>query len=226
MKAKIVFAMFLTFVGLPASYVAAPFVTAWSIREAVKSGDSAYLARKIDFAAVRQTLTPSLARYAFDMPNPDDPSPAEKPGIWKRVKAYWGGAAINHFTEKYITADGLPQIFQLRQTYRETTGAANAPKPPLFDRLKAFYDRIVRAEFKSVSTVEIEMRDQFNETRHHVALLELRGLEWTLVSVAIKQLGFEDLVDDAKFDRIDDKSDEDVAQATNIGPNIPSVFDR
>jgi hypothetical protein len=202
MKAKIIFALLLTFVGMPATYVASPMVTAWSIREAVKSGDSDYLARKIDFAAVRETLAPSLVQYAFDMPNPDNPEPAEKPGLWKRVKAYWGGAAIQRFTTKYITADGLPKIFQMRQAYRETTGAASAsaPKPPLIERMKAFYDRLIRAEFKTVSTFEIEMRDQYNALRHHVALLELRGLEWKLVSVQIKQLGFEDLVEDARFD--------------------------
>lgn len=203
MKKSIIFFSLLTLMAVPAAYVAVPFWTAWSIREAVKSGDSAYLARKIDFASVRETLGPSLVQYSFDMPNPEAAEPAPKPGLWKRVKAYWGGAAVNRMVDKYITAEGLPKLFQWRQSYREVagTGVANAQKPPLFERMKAFWSRLVRAEFKSPTEFEIEMRDQYDASRHHIGVLQLRGLDWQLVAARIRQVGFEDSVEDARFDR-------------------------
>ncbi|NJM55698.1 MAG: DUF2939 domain-containing protein, partial [Verrucomicrobiae bacterium] len=46
------------------AYVAGPFYTAWTIREAVVDNDSAYLERKIAWTSVRATLKESLSTYA------------------------------------------------------------------------------------------------------------------------------------------------------------------
>ena len=51
---------------------------------------------------------------------------APKPGLWKRVKAYWGQSAIDRFVDAYITPEGLPKMFQWRKTYREAVGTADA----------------------------------------------------------------------------------------------------
>jgi Protein of unknown function (DUF2939) len=175
-----------------ATYIAVPFWTAWSIREAVKSGDSAYLARKINFASVRETLRPSLAQVAFDMPDPSSGEPAPKPGLWKRIKAYWGAGAINRFVDSYVTPEGLPQMFQWRKTYRETVGTADpsGPKATFRTRFTKFWSRLKRAEFKSLTAFEIEMRDQYDPNRSHVGLLELTGegwdIEWKLTELRIR----------------------------------------
>ena len=172
-----------------AAYIAVPFWTAWAIREAIKTGDSAYLARKIDFASVRETLRPSLAQVAFDMPNPDAAEPAPKPGLWKRIKAYWGRSAIDRFVDSYVTPEGLPKMFQWRKTYREATGTVepNASAAPFRVRFAKFWSRLKRAEFKSLTSFEIEMRDQYDASRSHVALLELAGLEWKMTQLRVGQ---------------------------------------
>ena len=163
-----------------AAYIAVPFWTAWSIREAIKTGDSAYLARKIDFASVRETLRPSLAQVAFDMPNPGAAEPAPKPGLWKRFKAYWGQNAIDRFVDSYVTAEGLPKLFQWRKSYREVTGTAEAfaQPAPFRVRFAKFWSRLKRAEFKSLTAFEIELRDQYDASRSHVGLLELTASGW------------------------------------------------
>ena len=174
------------------AYAAVPFWTAWSIREAIKSGDSAYLSRKIDFAGVRQTLRPSLAQVAFDIPDPDSGEPAPKPGLWKRVKAYWGQSAIDRFVDAYITPEGLPKMFQWRKTYREAVGTAdaNAQAIPFRVRFAKFWSRLKRAEFKSLTAMEFEMRDQYDAERSHVGLLELTGegwdIEWKLTELRVR----------------------------------------
>jgi hypothetical protein len=172
----------LSLLAAPSAYMAVPFWTAWSIREAVKSGDSAYLARKIDFAAVRETLRPSLAQVAFDMPDPALGEAAPKPGLWKRIKAYWGQGAINKFVDNYVTPEGLPQMFAWRKTYREIAGTVdpNAPPPSFRARFAKFWSRLKRAEFKSLTAMEFEMRDQYDANRSHVGLLELTGPAWNL----------------------------------------------
>ncbi|MEQ1577950.1 MAG: DUF2939 domain-containing protein [Hyphomicrobium sp.] len=175
-------------IAVVAAYVAVPFWTAWSIREAIKSGDSAYLSRKIDFAGVRQTLRPSLAQAAFDIPDPGAAEPAPKPGIWKRIKAYWGKSAIDRFVDSYVTPEGLPKMFQWRKSYREVTGTveSSAQSTPFTARFAKFWSRLKRAEFKSLTAFEIELRDQYDTGRSHVGLLELTGLEWKLTELRVR----------------------------------------
>ena len=182
-------------------YIALPFWTAWSIREAIKTGDSDYLARKIDFEGVRETLRPSLAQVAFDMPDPSSSDPAPKPGLWKRIKAYWGQGAINRLVDTYVTPEGLPKMFEWRRTYREVTGAVDPnAKPPSFrQRFTKFWARLKRAEFKSMTAMEFEMRDQYDPARSHVGLLQLAGspwsLDWKLTELRVHQAGAEPVLE-------------------------------
>ena len=93
-----------------AAYMASPFVTAWSIREAARTGDTDYLARAIDWPSVRETLKPDLSRIALDLPGEEQPT-ATKPGLWQRFKAYLGQGAVNRAIDGYMTPEGLPQLF-------------------------------------------------------------------------------------------------------------------
>lgn len=176
-----------------AVYIAVPFWTAWSIREAIKSGDSAYLARKVDFASVRETLRPSLAQVALDIPDPASGEAAPAPGLWKRIKSYWGRSAIDRLVDSYVTPEGLPKMFQWRQTYRQATGSASASSQalPFRERFVKFWSRLKRAEFKSLTEFEIELRDQFDASRSHVGLLTLgglsSGLDWKLTELRVQQ---------------------------------------
>ena len=52
-------------------YIAMPFVTAWRMREAVKAADIAYLADKVEWHRVKETLKVSLAAAALDLPASD-----------------------------------------------------------------------------------------------------------------------------------------------------------
>lgn len=177
---------------LPAAYVAYPFWTAWAIREAIKSGDSEFLARKVDFTRVRETLAPSLARMAFDLPDPADEA-AEKPGLWKRFKAYWGQGAVNRMVDKYVTAEGLPQLFRWRKLYRETvSGETDEQALPRLERFARFWARLKRAEFKSPTVFEVEMADRYDASRHHIGLLELDGFEWKLIGLRVRTASADD----------------------------------
>ncbi|MBX9830206.1 MAG: DUF2939 domain-containing protein, partial [Xanthobacteraceae bacterium] len=116
-----------------AAYVGSPFVTAWQIREAVKSGDAAYLADKIEWDKVKETLKVSLAAAALDLP-PEQPdsdaagTPAAKPSMWQRFKAYWGKGAVDRMVDNYANAEGLPKLFSYRRTYRDAVGEIDEPK--------------------------------------------------------------------------------------------------
>ncbi len=126
---------------LIAGYVAAPFWTAWSIREAMLSGDSQYLERAIDWDNVRETLRQSLMRTALDLPTPAEVSVAEtmtaaapsaRPGLWQRLKTYVGTAAVNRAVDRYANARDLPKLFEYRKVYRSYV--SDTPQPPKTSR--------------------------------------------------------------------------------------------
>ncbi len=178
-----------TLVVAPAGYIAYPLVTAWSIREAVRNGDSAYLAQKIDFPSVRETLRGSMHRVALDMPDPATTTgaPSPTPGVWTRVKSYLGRAAVNRFVNTHITPEGLPRLYEYRQAYRTNiSGEVDERTLPRRQRIKRFWKRLVRAEFKSLTAFEVELLDRYDPTRRHIGLLEFERFEWRLTELRIK----------------------------------------
>jgi hypothetical protein len=171
-----------------AAYIGAPFATAWSIREAVRNGDSVYLERAIDWPGIRETLKPTLARLAFDMPDPES-QPNVKASLWQRFKVYWGEGAMNRAIDGYITPAGLPQLFSLRKAYRDYTGAEDEAKTlPVTERMKRFWSRMKRAEFTSLTTFEVDMADKQDPNRIYLGKLELTGTGWILRELRIKYL--------------------------------------
>lgn len=178
--------------GAAGAYVAYPLYTAWAIREAVRNGDVAYLDRKIEWASVRETLRASMHQVAFDMPDPDA-GPNLKPALWKRIKAYVGGGAVNRFIDSYVTPEGLPKLFEYRKLYRQTISNEPDEKSlPLMTRMSNFWKRLKRAEFRSLTEFEVELADKHEPTRHHVGLLELEGFEWRLTELRMKEVASDD----------------------------------
>jgi hypothetical protein len=178
-----------TFALLAAAiYVGAPFAAAWNIREAVRNGNSDYLSTAIEWPSVRETLKPSIARIALNLPDPEQ-DPAASNGFWPRFKAYWGQGAIDSLVEKYVTPEGLPQLFTLRQTYRSYVAnddGANAA--PLLERISRAWSRVKRAEFTSLTSFEIDMEDKHDPTRLYLGKLELRPVGWRLTELRVKFL--------------------------------------
>jgi hypothetical protein len=101
-------------------YIASPFVSAWFIREAVRNGNSDYLARAVEWPSVRETLKPSIVRIALNLPDPEE-QPQASTGLWQRLKTTVGQGAVDRLVDTYVTPEGLPKLFTLRKTYRDYT---------------------------------------------------------------------------------------------------------
>ena len=186
MKALLVKASLVLFIV--AGYIASPFLTAWSIREAVHNGDSAYLTRQIDWPSVRASLAPDIGRIALNLPDPES-AHAVKPGLWQRVKAYWGQGAVNKAIESYVTPEGLPQLFQARKAYRDyIADQPDDAKLALAERIKRAWARVKRAEFTSLTTFEIDMVDKHDPNRMYLGRLAIDGFGWKLKELRVKIL--------------------------------------
>jgi hypothetical protein len=178
---------------LAASYVAYPFFTAWSIREAMREGDSQYLERKIEWESVRTSLRQSLGQAAFapTAGNGDGAAQAREqaPGLWQRLKMSVGRRAVDGIVDNYVTPEGLPQLFGVRNAYREVSGDAAALRAlPWYRRVAEFWSRLKRAEFKTPGAFEVEMEDRNDASRHYIGLLELRGVEWKLTQLHLRMV--------------------------------------
>lgn len=170
------------------AYVAAPFYTAWSLREAIRTADSAYLERKIEWDSVRASLKTSLARHANLVPEINDETAPIKPGLWQRVKMAFGQSMIDNFVERSVTPTGLPKMFEAKKAFNEKVRGEVPPEATLtrIERFKQFWARLQRAEFQSFTRIEIEVKDRRAPDRHYVSLLELKGFEWKLTELRVK----------------------------------------
>jgi hypothetical protein len=175
-----------------AAFAASPLVTAWLIREAVRTGDADYLERRIEWPAVKATLKDSLTRYALKKPEPvseaETAAPPRKPGLWQRFKSYLGQRAVDKLVESYATPTGLPQLFSYGRTYRTTLKGEPDEAETLsrLERMRRFWARVKRAEFKSLTEFEIELADKHDPERHYVGLLRLEGVGWKLVALSVQ----------------------------------------
>jgi Protein of unknown function (DUF2939) len=184
-------ATFLALVG--GVYIASPFVAAWNIREAFRTGDSEYLRHRVDWPALQTSLKPSLNRVMLDLPEPDAATGAAHLSVWQRLKAYVGGRVINRTVDDYLTPEGLPHLLDLGRRYRKqpTSQPAGDEEVALSfgDRVAAFWSRVQRAEFLTPTRLELEVVDRHQAARRFVGQLELRGSLWTLVSLQILRAG-------------------------------------
>lgn len=176
--------------ALAVAYVASPFVSAWNLREAIKRGDTAAIETRVAWPTVRQTLKASLAGESNLLPVATDAGAAVKPSLWQRVKGAFGASMLDRFIETYVTPEGLPQLFDYRRMWHETvTGeAAVIEATSRVDRFKQFWARIKRAEFQSLTRVEIEMADRKVADRRFISVMELDGLGWKLTALRVVSL--------------------------------------
>ena len=191
--------------SLSAAWLGWPFLAAYNIRHAARTGDTATLARTVDWPAVRASLKTSLAEVQANaaageaenrhgMPRP--------PSLWTRIKAVAAPAMIESFVERYATPEGVSQAMSLRDTWAQSVRPALGAEPPktalastmldgsAIDRFWSFYARIRRAEFISPGLVEFEVADRRTPERRYVSRLALEALQWKLISVRVVGAGF------------------------------------
>ncbi len=177
--------------ALAVVYIAAPFITAWSIREAVRNGDSAYLERAIDWPSIRLTLTPSLTQLAVSGTDSEDSLTHDQnpPSLWQRLKTYVSQGAVASAVETSITPEGLTRMFKLRKAYREyISGDPDDANLAVIERMRRAWARVKRAEFTSLTRFEVDMTDKLDETRLYLAKLELTGAGWIMKELRVQNV--------------------------------------
>lgn len=178
------------------AYMAWPVYSALQIREAMRAGDTATLARKVEWDAVRAGIKASISpeQLARLEANPDAP----KPSLWQRVKAAVAPKLAGNVVDRYVTPENLPVLLGYREIWRGSVRPVLlGPEPPTvlagtmlagtgIDRLASFWKRVRRAVFYSPTQFELEVQDRYHPDRTYIGMLELRGWEWKLTNLVIK----------------------------------------
>lgn len=167
-------------------YVATPFVTAWTIREAIKAGDSEYLEGKIEWTSVRATLKESLGKFAFSASGEMSDAPVV-PSVWQRIKTYVGQGALDKFVDTTVTPTGMAGLLNMRRTYQtKIAGEDSSARPPVWVRMRKVWSRVTRAEFATMDRFEMDMIDKTAPERTIACVLERRGLWWKMTELRVK----------------------------------------
>ena len=189
------------------AYAAWPLVSAYQIRQAVKTGDSATLERKVVWPRVRESLKQSLTELqtqsAAERIKRGDPEPS----LWSRVKSSFVPYVAHSMIDRYVTASSMANLDSLKAMWKQTKDGASRlaagdmmsalndataehPAGNPLTRFIAFYNRIERARFDGLDKVEFEIADRYVPERRYVSRFELANLEWKLVSVRVAGAAF------------------------------------
>jgi hypothetical protein len=184
-------------VALLAAYVAWPVYAAMKLREAMVAGDSAALATRIDWSAVRSSLKASVSAEAMARLDADPDAPA--PTRWQRIKRT-AAPRLTGAIDRYVTPEYLPVLLGYRRLWRGTVRPVLGSKEPptaltgtfladsAVDRFISFLSRLRRAAFVSPTTVVVEIQDKYAAARRYTATLGLQGWEWKLTGLSISGL--------------------------------------
>lgn len=182
-------------------YLASPLLVAWNVRQALKTGDKATLEQRVDWPSVRASLHQSLSETQQVINELTEAAGVPKPSLWRRVVAATVPMLSGTVIDSYVTAEGAPQLYAWRQTWREKVRPTIGPaiglsEPPMalagtmlegtaVDKVLSMLRRVDRAAFTGPTRIELEVRDRYVETRSYRAVMELQGLTWKLTEVHV-----------------------------------------
>lgn len=191
------------------SYVLTPFLSAYQIRQAIRSGDTSLLETLVEWPTVRDSLKSSLTEIERKKTEHATRHGIPSPSLWSRIKAAATANVVDRMIDQYVTASGVVEMHQARVTLKSVTGGAVTPPAgaaalagdaldPMADRadenaisrFARFWSRVRRAEFKSLGLIELEVADRKVPERRYVGTMEFRGLGWKLTRLEILGVGF------------------------------------
>lgn len=180
-----------------ALYAASPFATAWTLKEAIKTGNTAVVDQLVEWDSVRVSLRQSMTALALDRPMDFHAPPGmsvaaassgESQGWWQRVKGYFGVAAVERLINRYANAEGLPTLFTYGQAYKRYVAGVEEPPKTLANlpqRMADFFSRLRHAEFVTATAFEIEMADKTDPSRRFTGLFRFRDMRWKLTELYV-----------------------------------------
>jgi hypothetical protein len=182
---------------LVGAFAGSALLTAWQIRNAVRTGDVATLEAKVDWASVRQSLKSSVGETRRAIREIADSAGQPKPGIWERLKAAALPFLSDPLIDRYVTPEGVAKLYQWRRAWQDRQSGAIVSSPASGAGVSAtrpgaagpdrgsLWRRVVRLALVSPVRFEIELADTLQHHRRWFAALEFRSFGWVLTEMKI-----------------------------------------
>ncbi|MCB1510758.1 MAG: DUF2939 domain-containing protein [Hyphomicrobiaceae bacterium] len=203
---RLLTALMLSLAVVAAGYALSPLRAIWDLHSAIKAGDTATVAQRVDWTKVRASLRRSIAAHAHITPFPPAGNLSAQPRrtLWARLKAHFGGKLLDRFLARYITPQGLIDLDRLGRHGRGavvraglTGGGTRAVRADLvvateqswWAKAQALLSRIRSAGYCSLTCFGVRIADKKNADRHYAVRFEWVGTTWVMTSVEV--LGLE-----------------------------------
>lgn len=187
-------------------YMLTPFLSAYQIRNAIRSGDTSLLETLVEWRAVRESLKSSLAELDRQKTEMSSRHGMPTPSLWSRIKSAATSGMADRMIDQYVSASGVTQMYAARSKWKSVTATdtpagvqaisgdaldpADAADQSALERFVRFWQRVKRAEFRSLGEIELEVADRKVPERRYVGTMEFRGLGWKLTRLEILGVGF------------------------------------
>ena len=170
-----------------ATYLASPFWAAWSVREAIRQGDTATLAGKVEWDSVRASLKASLKSEQANVElQRAEANGRQKPTLWQRITIGGGAGMVDRFFDGAVTPEGLGQMYAARtRAPGATADPSDDPSLSLPSRLMAFLERVESVDYPGFGLFEVTVRDRQHPERRYTGRMVLDGFEWRLLSLTV-----------------------------------------
>lgn len=192
------------------AYALTPFLSAYQIRQAIRSGDTGLLETLVEWPAVRDSLKSSLVEIERKKTEHATRHGIPSPSLWSRIKSAATAGVVERMIDQHVTASGVVDLHNARASLKSMTNTiAAAPAggeassggdalDPAADpadenavaRFVRFWSRVKRAEFRSPGLIELEVADRKVPERRYVGTMEFRGLGWKLTKLEVQGAGF------------------------------------
>lgn len=174
------------------SYAASPYVAAYSLNQAIRSGDTSRITRSVDWQNVRASLRWSVIQRLSEAAAA---RPA-KPGFLKKIGYRMGDALAPRLLDsmlkskvspagfvRYMREPVAPRRLAARGGVHVEPAALGAAPPA------NMLSRIARMKFVALDRFEVTVADKSDAERIYRAVFALRGGGWILSEVEVLALG-------------------------------------
>lgn len=183
-------------------FVTSPLLAAYQLRLAIKMGDTRTVAAMVNWPAMRASVRSSVTQNAKLLSIAELKARQASWSWWQRIRSAFGHSLLDRFVERYITPQGLIELYRTKTKWHERYPRPRPEVPSTITsqaglippKWRNAWQRVKSAVFISPFLFEIEVVDRHKPNRFIKGQFELvdlgwLGLNWQLTALSVRTIG-------------------------------------